>query len=303
MKEYKKLYNISDKTIQANLIKELATAKKDSNFTNLLNKLNINDKLACKYTSKLEKTTAELHNCQNCPSLNACKNSVTGFVYYPIVLDDEIKFEYRACKYKKNYEEKKLKNEREKTLFPKEILEASFKDVDITDKKRTKVIKYLKKYLDNFENTYQKGLYLHGSFGCGKSFLVACLINELKKNDYNVIMLYFQTMLTNLKNAMEENNFSVLFNDYLNCDVLVIDDLGAENLSVWARDEILGNILQYRMDNKLSTFITSNLNIEELEEHLSLNFKKSDIVKARRIIERIKQLTNDLEIISVNRRK
>ena len=56
------------------------------------------------------------------------------------------------------------------------------------------------------------------------------------------------------------------------------------------------------MEHELSTFLTSNLTIEELETHLSLVKNNMDKVKARRIIERIKQLTTDMELISVNRR-
>ena len=37
--------------------------------------------------------------------------------------------------------------------------------------------------------------------------------------------------------------------------LLLIDDIGAEKLTDWARDEILGSILQYRMDFKLPTFL------------------------------------------------
>ena len=43
--------------------------------------------------------------------------------------------------------------------------------------------------------------------------------------------------------------------------------------------------------------------IEELENHLALTKNKTDLVKARRIIERIKQLTDDITMISVNLRK
>ena len=87
-----------------------------------------------------------------------------------------------------------------------------------------------------------------------------------------------------------------------NVDILLIDDIGAENVTAWGRDEILGTILQYRMNNKLSTFFTSNLTLEELEVHLSLSKNSEDKVKARRIIERIKELTEDLELVSINRR-
>ena len=85
--------------------------------------------------------------------------------------------------------------------------------------------------------------------------------------------------------------------------LLLIDDIGAEKVTSWARDEILGTILQSRMNNLLPTFFTSNLNIQELETHLSLINESEDKVKARRIIERIQQLTDDMELISVNRRK
>ena len=87
-----------------------------------------------------------------------------------------------------------------------------------------------------------------------------------------------------------------------NVDILLIDDIGAENVTAWGIDEILGTILQYRMNNKLSTFFTSNLTLEELEVHLSISKNSEDKVKARRIIERIKELTEDLELVSINRR-
>jgi primosomal protein DnaI len=85
-------------------------------------------------------------------------------------------------------------------------------------------------------------------------------------------------------------------------DLLLLDDIGAESVTAWSRDEVLQTILQYRMDEELPTFFTSNLTIDELERHLSETKDNIDKVKARRIIERIKQLTDDIEIISDNRR-
>ena len=82
----------------------------------------------------------------------------------------------------------------------------------------------------------------------------------------------------------------------------LLDDIGAENVSSFNRDEVLGPILQYRMEEGLPTFFTSNLTLEELEENLSLTTSGSDKVKARRIIERIKQLTKQMELVSKNRR-
>ena len=81
-----------------------------------------------------------------------------------------------------------------------------------------------------------------------------------------------------------------------------MDDIGAENVSNFSRDEILGPILQYRMDEGLPTFFTSNLTIEELEKNLSITSSGIDKVKAKRIVERIKQLTVSISLVSENRR-
>ena len=56
------------------------------------------------------------------------------------------------------------------------------------------------------------------------------------------------------------------------------------------------------MEQGLPTFFTSNLTMDELEQSLAITTSGADKVKARRIVERIKQLTITLELISKNRR-
>ena len=88
----------------------------------------------------------------------------------------------------------------------------------------------------------------------------------------------------------------------LSIPLLLIDDLGAEAVTPWARDEILCPLLQYRMDEKLPTFFTSNLDLKALENHLAITSKGDEVIKSGRIISRIKQLTEYQELISKNLR-
>ena len=176
------------------------------------------------------------------------------------------------------------------------------KDIDITDKERVKVIKWIKEFYDKYDKSKEnKGLYLHGSFGCGKTYLIKALLNELKNKRVECATVYFPQMLRDLKDDWD--TFGAKMDYYQNADILLIDDIGAEKVTTWGRDEILGTILQYRMENKLTTFFTSNFTIEELEKHLSFSSFSEDQVKARRIIERIKQLTIDMELIGESKRK
>ncbi|MBQ3021641.1 MAG: primosomal protein DnaI [Bacilli bacterium] len=283
---------------------EYVTALKDPKFKALTNKFKLTDEDGMKYTSKLEMVVSNLKNCERCKGLVECKNEVNGCVYYPTKVENGLDFNYVTCKYKNK---EILNNKLNKSKFfglSEDIKNANMSLIDDVDfKKRSKVIKCLKDFYDNYPNE-KKGLYLHGSFGSGKTFLIACLLNELAKKDFKTILLYYPEMLSRLKASFdgETESYKDMLDEIKTSDILLIDDIGAETVTTWSRDEVLGTILQYRMENNLSTFITSNLNIEELETHLSIVKNNMDKVKARRIIERIKQLTTDMEMISVNRR-
>lgn len=288
---------MSEKNLK-NLNDSFDDAMKSAEFNNLVKNLKISKEIGRKYTSKIVDTVEELKNCKNCKGLFMCKNRVNGHVLFPEQVDKKIKFVYTPCKYQKQYEKELVEKENQNDY----LKNARMKDIDIKDKKRVEIIKWLKKFYDDYEKVNSlKGLYLHGSFGSGKTFLIAALLNELAaKKNAQFEIVYFPELLRNMKddfNLVEEK-----LNYLQNVDILLLDDIGAENVTAWGRDEILGTILQSRMNKKLTTFFTSNLTIDELEKHLAITKGSEDVVKARRIIERIKQLTNDLELISINRR-
>ena len=296
-----KFYN--DK-LDDNLKRDYVEALKDNKFKALVNKFKLNEEVGMKYTSKLEKVISNLKNCEKCKNLLECKNEVNGCVYYPKKTETGLDFNYVTCKYKNEQIEKDKLNKSKFFGLSEYLKNASMADIDDIDfKKRSKIIKALKDFYDNYPNS-KKGLFLHGSFGSGKTFLISCLLNELARKNYKTVLIYYPELLNKLKSSFDNNGetYKELLEEVKKCDILLIDDIGAESVTNFNRDEILGTILQYRMENNLSTFITSNLNIEELEGHLSLTKNSIDKVKARRIIERIKFLTNDIELISVNRR-
>lgn len=304
MKDLKMSIKYLKKDVDADLMDNYVKALKNNKFKALVARLKLKESDACKYTSKLERTVSELSNCETCKHLFECKNEIEGFVYYPEKYNDRLIFDYVACKYKKKEIKKEQENKSIIYEMPKEIKSASMKDIDINDKNRVKLIKFLKDFYDKYGVKSVKGCYLHGSFGCGKSYLVAALLNELARRDVKVIMMYYPEMLRRLKESFNEDDaFANYMKELKSVDILMIDDIGAESVTPWNRDEVLGTILQYRMDNKLPTFFTSNFTIDELESHFANSNNKDDVVKARRIMERIKFLTEDIEIISENRRK
>lgn len=269
----------------------------NEDFKSLIKKLKISETDAKKNTIKLTDSLEELNHCKNCSNLYECQNKVKGYVYFPEKKESNLYFSYIPCKY-----QKKARKEQELKINEQDILgNARIKDIKIT-KNRAKVIKWIKDYYDKY-NPYKtsKGLYLHGNFGTGKSFLAASLLNELKiKYKIRVEIVYVPELLRNLKDNLNLVGDKVYYLE--NVDILLLDDIGAEKVTEWGRDEILGTILQTRMNKGMPTFFTSNLNIQELEHHLSLTKDNEDLVKAKRIIERIKYITDDIELLGNNYR-
>ncbi len=281
-------------------------ALEDADFARLVKTTGLDDKVLMKYTSKLEESVNELKNCSKCKGLPFCKNRVHGFVYYPRKVDNRLVFDSIACK----FQQKVFKDEALSCKYyemPEALLHASMRDIDISDSKRTAAIKALKGFYDDYPSNHNiKGIYLNGSFGSGKTFLVCAMLNELAKKGTDIIVVYYPELLRSLKESFNistsDSDFATRMSRLKKASILFIDDIGAESVTPWARDEILGTILQYRMDASLPTFFTSNLTLEELEKHLSSTKDNIDKVKARRIVERIKQLTISIELVSKNRR-
>lgn len=285
-----------------NLMNEFNKILKDEEFKEYIDKLKIPYEELAKYTSILETCKEEYYNCKNCKSILECKNKIEGCLYLPINKNG-IRFCYKPCKYKKNVEKKNKYLDNIYTFnIPSAIKEASIKNIYKKDENRFETIKYLLQFTEDYINKKNpKGLYLYGNFGCGKTYLISAIFNELAKQNIDSAIVFWPEYLRMLKSLFNDNlEFKKNYDRVKNTKLLLIDDLGAENNTAWSRDEILCPILQYRMENNLPTFITSNYNLEALENHLSFN--GSETIKAKRIIERIKQLTTYKEMISKNLR-
>lgn len=288
----------SKKAINDELRRDFVLASSDETFKKLCNRLKCDEEILMKYTSKLTDSACELKNCSRCKGLSYCKNAVKGHVYFPTVTKDFIELSYKSCKYFKE-------NKKNNTIFfetPKMLMNASLSEL-ITEKERANILKYIKDFLKKKVNGEPvKGLYLSGSFGSGKSYILSALLNELSLKGYKCVNINYPLLLNKLKASFSDYNYNDVMEEIMTCDVLLIDDIGAENNSPWSRDEVLGTILQYRMDSDLTTFFTSNFTINELETELSETNKGTDLIKARRIIERIKYLTVEDKLISKDKR-
>lgn len=290
--------------LENKLVASFLEAQKDDTFKNFVEKIKLPIEELSKYTSILEECATEYERCAHCKGLAACKNKIEGYAYLPRINNKKLEFGYKPCKYmqKKEEENKYLKNVYCVDI-PKEIREAKMKEIYAEDPNRFETIKWLKNFIKSYEkNPNQKGLYLNGTFGSGKTYLIAAMLNELAKNGVKSGIIFWPDFLRNLKSKFQ-SNYEEEINYIKKLPILCIDDIGAETTTSWSRDEVLCPIVQYRMQEHLPTFFTSNFDYQKLEKHFSTSKDGVEEVKAKRIIERIIQLTEPIEMISENLRK
>jgi len=100
-----------------------------------------------------------------------------------------------------------------------------------------------RKFADNFGDTSLKNLLISGTVGVGKTFMCACIANELIRKGIPVLYLS-STDIFNIITASRMGKFAEIANgpqisDLINAELLIIDDLGTESLTESRNSEFL----------------------------------------------------------------
>lgn len=130
-------------------------------------------------------------------------------------------------------------------------------------------------------------LVLFGNYGCGKTHLAAAIANEALQNHYRVLFSIVPDLLDHLRNTFgpsSEIAYDELFETVREIPILILDDLGTENATPWAREKLY-QIINHRYNYSLPTVITSNRDPKELEPRIWSRISDVVLCPERIIIE------------------
>ena len=226
--------------------------------------------------------------------------------YEPILTMNEVYADvtYKETRQLKEQQEQQAISKRINLLsLPQSYRKITFADIALDDVARVDTFETLVDFVANYPSPDQKGLYIYGDMGVGKSFMLAAMAHELSETKkVATTIIHYPSFAIDVRNGIKDNSVKEQIDAVKEAEVLVLDDIGAEQFSSWIRDDVLQVILQYRMIEELPTFFTSNYSFADLEAKLSNGRQGDETWQAKRVMERIRFLAKEVHLKGVNRR-
>lgn len=277
-----------------------------SNVQDILKDTILKDKSVIAFINKYNLTYDDINNnTQVFYDYYLSKKNKKKIIYNPKLQykDGKIYLIYsETAEQKRNREAQKLANKIKTTYISRNILNSNFANVNNIGNK----LLVATELIDICDNILLgkdvQGLYIYGMTGIGKSYLMGCVYNYLNDKDLEPAIVYFPEFVRKMKASIPNGEYNYIIDELRQQKVLIIDDIGAENITEFVRDEILVPIINHRSSENLLTFFTSNLSLKHLSELLSTTKNTIDETKSMRIVGRINHLAKEVFLDAKNER-
>lgn len=238
----------------------------------------------------------DLSTCIGCKSLQECPKVSRGMQYEMDYEEGQTTLLLKPCRFGEiQFENQNILNNVLLRNVDEKIILTNTEQLTILQKPTGNERDVWAMLANYVKSPTEKGFYIYGKSGIGKSILLGWLVRSLiLKQGAKCGFIHFPTFLIDLKGKFGEDGIHESMELMKNLDYLVIDDIGGENITIWSRDEVLSSVLAYRGQSGKPTFFTSNYSLVELSE--LYNLKNGDTLRVNRLIERMKAVSNDYEL-------
>lgn len=145
--------------------------------------------------------------------------------------------------------------------------------------KANKTLEFAFNTAKNYAGHLNGWLLLMGSYGCGKTHLAAAIANRVISLGVETLFLTVPDLLDWLRYSFgaADVSYEERFEEIKSVRLLVLDDLGTQNATPWAREKLF-QIINYRYTQRLPTVITTNVSLSEIDERVSSRLQDRELV-------------------------
>ena len=190
----------------------------------------------------------------------------------------EVRIQQEIDKLNLNNKKSQLQKLLDYSNLGERFFEKNFESYQVNNNNK-KAFETAKKFISNFDiaNKRGTGIIFYGPYGVGKTHLACSIANELIKMQKSVIfgstIKLFGIIKKSYNNEIDENE-SKIISEFINCDVLIIDDLGKEKPSEWVLEKLY-YIINERYEHNKPIIITTNFSENQLIDIFTVGKNKS----------------------------
>lgn len=131
-------------------------------------------------------------------------------------------------------------------------------------RRMTGILKLCREYVINFNPLSSQNLLFMGQAGLGKTHLTLAIIADVVQKGFLPIYGPAENLFSKIEAEKFSGENKGTYDDMINCDLLVIDDLGTEMVTSFTKSALY-NLINTRMLSKKPTIINTNLSMKEIE--------------------------------------
>lgn len=138
----------------------------------------------------------------------------------------------------------------------------------------------------NYAHNPDGWLLLEGPYGCGKTHLAAAVGHQRLERGDAVLFVTTPDLLDHLRGAFSprsDTTYDELFERVRETDVLILDDLGVENPSEWAKEKLF-QLLNHRYSRRMPTIITTNCDLDSLDPRIRSRLLDVQVIRHVKLV-------------------
>ena len=135
------------------------------------------------------------------------------------------------------------------------------KDNPIAHRGLASVMLTVRTFVREYPVVDKAGLLFIGETGVGKTHLAVAALNALLQRGFEGVFFDYQTLLDRIRSGYDRSSGSMDKEAYrlaLDCEILLLDDLGAHRVTDWVEDTV-ASIITHRCNHRKPVIVTTNL--------------------------------------------